>query len=107
MLDLDAFQAGGETGADQLHQEMQLDFPVLARLRAGDPEQPRRSAFDEIADDQHRSDAEMHPRGGVIALIAARLAGIAELRYSQRRQPRLHPSKAIQGLAAQLIPVSA
>jgi hypothetical protein len=84
-LDLDAFQAGGKTAADQLHQEIQLYFPVLARQRARDPQQAGRSALDEIADDQHRPDAEMTPQGGVLALVAARLGGIAQFRYSQRR----------------------
>src|SRR5258708_19459344 len=93
MLDLDAFQARGKTGPDQLHQEMKLDFPVLARLRTGDPNQPGRSAFDEITDDQDRSEAELHPHGGIIALIAARLGGSPPPRNPPPPPPLPHPSQ--------------
>ncbi len=106
MLDLDAFEAGGKTAAEQLHQKVQLNFPVIARQRARDPQEACRPAFDEITDDQHRSDTEVNPDGGVIALIAARLAGIAQLRHSQRRQTRLQPREGVQGLTAQLFRVA-
>ncbi len=93
-LDLDALQPGSQTASDQLHQQMQLYFPVLARVRAGDAEQPGRAAFDEIADEQHRSDAEMVPKRRIVALIAARIGGVAQFGDPQRRQTRLHQGKA-------------
>ena len=73
-LNLNAFQTGRKTAADQLHQQMQLHFPVFARLRAGDAEQARGPPFDEIADEQHRADAEVAPHRRIVALVVARLA---------------------------------
>ena len=105
-LDLDALESGGKAAADQLHQQMQLHFPVLARQRAGDPEQAGRPALDEVADDQHRADAEVTPHRRILGLIGARLGGIAQLRHPQRREPRLQPGQRVQRLAAQLFRIA-
>ncbi len=106
VLDLDALQAGGQAAAHQFHQEVHLHFPVLPWTRAGDPEQAGGPAFDEIADDQHRSDTEMTPHRRVIALIASRFGSIAQLRHTQRRQARLQPGKGVQRLASQLFRIT-
>ena len=105
-LDPDALEAGGKAAADQLHQQMQLDFPVLARHGAGDPQQAGRAALHEITDDEHRSDAEVAPNAGIPALIDAGFGGVAQLRYSQGSQARLQPRECIQGLAEQLFGIA-
>ncbi len=90
-LDLDALESGGEAAADQLHQQMQLHLPIVARPRAGDAEHACGASLDEVADHQHRSDPEIRPQRRIVALIGARLRGIAKLRHAQRREARAQP----------------
>ena len=105
-LDLDALEARRETRADELHQQMQLHFPVVARPRAGDPEDPGRAPVDEVSDDEERADAEVRPHRRVLGLVGPRVPGIADLRYPQRGEARLEPRQRLQTLAPQLLRVA-
>ncbi len=105
-LNLDALQTGRQTAADQFHEQVKLDFPVLARPGAGDTQKSRGPALDEISDDQNRADAEVCPERPVFGLIGARVAGIADLRDAQRGEPGFEPGQNLEGLAAQLLRVA-
>ncbi len=99
-LNLDAFQAGREAAAQQLHEQVQLHFPGLARRRARDPQQARGTPFNRIADEEHRTNEQLAPQRGVLDLIGPRLRRIADFRHAQRREPPLEPGHRGHVLAA-------
>ena len=105
-LNGDALERARKAAADELHQQVQLHFPVGARVRPGNSQRAGRPALDEVADHQHRTDAEPGPDGGVGRLILARMFGVAQFRDAQLREPRAKPRQHLQALSTQLFRVA-
>src|SRR5580704_2848486 len=105
-LDLDAFESGREAAADQFHEEVQLNLPIVAWARTGNAENPCRTALDDVADHQKRSDPEVGPHRRILGLIGPRMGRIPKLRYAQWREPRAQPGQHVEALAAQLLGIT-
>ena len=105
-LDADALKADRQARADEFQEQVQLHIPGLARLGAGEAQDPGRAALDVIGDGQHRADAEFPPAQGILGLVGTDIGGVTHLPDAQRRESRAQPRQRCERLAAQLFRVA-
>src|ERR1019366_1451898 len=67
-----ALQSGRKTGAEQLHEQLQVDVEAATRQSIGEPEKARRLILDAKRHQQRRPDRKFGQRAGVVGLLLAR-----------------------------------
>src|ERR1019366_1898300 len=96
-----ALQSGRKTGAEQLHEQLQVDVEAATRQSIGEPEKARRLILDAKRHQQRRPDRKFGQRAGVVGLLLAREGGIEKLGKLQVLAARAQPQQRFDGDTAQ------